>query len=160
MRDTPAPPPSAASASASERTHLRLGWGALLAYLTLGLVLEAFHGFKVGWYLDVGSSTRRLMWTLAHAHGTLLALVNLAFAVTADRLPGWQRQPGEGRRWASRCLVWATVTLPLGFFLAGFGIFGGDPGPGILLVIPGGLLLLAGVALAARASLGPSGGAG
>ena len=25
---------------------------------------------------------RRLMWTLAHAHGTLLGLVHIAFAVT------------------------------------------------------------------------------
>ncbi len=69
------------------RLHLRFGWAALLAFLALGLVLEALHGFKVGWYLDVASSTRRLLFTLAHAHGTLLALVNIAYALTLRASP-------------------------------------------------------------------------
>ena len=38
----------------------------------------------------------------------------------------------------------------VGFFLAGFGIYAGDPGPGILLAGPGGVLLLLGVLLVAR----------
>ena len=64
------------------RRHMRFGWASLLAFLTLGLALEGLHGLKVGWYLDVASSTRRLMFTLGHAHGTLLALVNIAYALT------------------------------------------------------------------------------
>jgi len=56
--------------------HLRFGWWSLLVFATLGLILESLHGFKVRAYLDVSNETRRLMWTLAHAHGTLLAVVS------------------------------------------------------------------------------------
>ena len=62
------------------RRHLRFGWWSLATFGLLGLVLETLHGFKVGAYLDVSNETRRLMWTLAHAHGTLLGLVHLGFA--------------------------------------------------------------------------------
>ena len=51
--------------------HLKLGWVWLLLFATLGLVLEGLHGLKAGFYLNVGMETRRLMWTLAHTHGTL-----------------------------------------------------------------------------------------
>ena len=61
------------------RLHLWFGWWALLIFLALGIVLEMLHGFKVGWYLNVENESRRLMWNLAHSHGTLLAFVNLAF---------------------------------------------------------------------------------
>ena len=64
------------------RRHLRFGWYALLGFLILGAFLEGLHGFKAGFYLDVTHETRRLMWRLAHAHGTLLALVNIAFALS------------------------------------------------------------------------------
>lgn len=131
------------------RRHLRFGWWALLAYLLLGLGLEAMHGFKVGFYLDVENSTRRLMWTLAHAHGTLVALMNLAFAAALGG--GWlDGAAARSRRLASLSLVGANLLMPGGFFLAGFGIYAGDPGPGILLAGPGGVLLLLGVLLVAR----------
>lgn len=140
----PRPNPSPQHLSA---LHLRFGWWCLLIFLTLGLGLEALHGFKTGAYLDVSQSTRRLMWTLAHAHGTLLALVNLAFASTLDRLLGWQEGP---RRLASRLLLTAGLGMPVGFFLAGFGARDGDPGFGIVLVAAAGLALLLGVLLTAR----------
>lgn len=128
------------------RQHLRFGWWCLAFFLTTGLVLEALHGLKVGWYLDVGNETRRLMWTLGHAHGALLSLVNMAFALAVLVLPA--RNP----RWqavASRCLLAATVLLPGGFFLGGIAVYGGDPGLGVLLTPVGGLLLLVGVLLTA-----------
>ncbi|PYL06334.1 MAG: hypothetical protein DME34_09145, partial [Verrucomicrobia bacterium] len=56
--------------------NLRFGWWSLLVFLMIGAGLETLHGFKIGWYVDVGNETRRLMFTLAHAHGTALALVN------------------------------------------------------------------------------------
>lgn len=62
--------------------HLAIGWWSLLLFLTLGIGLEALHGFKVAWYLNVGMETRRLMWRLAHAHGTFLALVHIALAMS------------------------------------------------------------------------------
>ncbi len=129
------------------KCHLRFGWWTLLVFLTLGLILEALHGFKVGIYLNVSSETRRLMWTLAHAHGTLLGLVNLGFAFTVQLVPEWG---ATQRGLASVCLRGATWLMPAGFFLGGLFIYSGDPGLGILLVPVGGLLLLIAVFLTAR----------
>ena len=130
------------------RLHLRVGWWSLLVFLTLGLTLETLSGFKIGLYVDVSSSTRRLMWTLAHAHGTLLAVINIIFAVTLRMATEWSETT---RALASRCLRGALVLMPLGFFLGGIRTFGGDPGLGVLLVPPGGLLLFVAVLLTARA---------
>ena len=92
------------------------------------------HGFKVDWYLAVGNETQRLLWRLAHAHGTFFGLVHVAFAVTVARC----RAPS---RLASGCLTGAGIALPIGFLLGSFGVQGGDPGVGIALV-PVGLLLM------------------
>ncbi len=127
--------------------HLRFGWWTLLLFLTLGLLLEAFHGFKTGYYLNTTNETRRLMWTLAHAHGTLLGLVHLAFAFTVGEAAHW---PARARGVASVALRGATILMPAGFFLGGLRVHGGDPGLGIVLVPVGGLLLLVAVFLAAR----------
>lgn len=131
------------------RRHLRLGWWTLLTFLTLGLVLETLHGFKVGAYLNVSNETRRLMWTLGHAHGTLLGLVHLGFAFSVRLLPGWPARP---RGLASACLTGGGVLMPAGFFMGGIFIYAGDPGLGILLVPLGGVLLFIAVLLAARAT--------
>ena len=130
------------------RRHLRFGWWTLLIFLTAGLALEALHGLKIGAYLNVSNETRRLMWTLAHAHGTLLGLVNLGFAATVRVLPSW---PERNKRFASASLLGATVLMPAGFFLGGLFIYAGDPGLGILLVPIGGILLFAAVLLTAVA---------
>ncbi len=130
------------------RRHLQVGWWALLVFLTAGLALEALHGFKIEAYLKVTNETRRLMWTLAHAHGTLLGLVNLAFASSLRVLPAW---PEPGKRFASSALIAATVLMPAGFFLGGVFIYAGDPGLGILLVPVGGILLFVAVLMTARA---------
>jgi len=119
--------------------HLRFGWTSLFVFVVLGAVLESMHGFKVDWYLAVGQETRRLLWRLAHAHGTFLSLVHLAFAFSlahaGERLP----------RTGSACLMGASVALPGGFLLGGFGVQGGDPGVGIVLVPFGVVLLLVAV---------------
>jgi hypothetical protein len=128
------------------KCHLRFGWWTLLVFLTLGLTLEALHGFKVSLYLNVSNETRRLMWTLAHAHGTLLGLVNLGFAFTVRLLPEWAARE---RAIASVCLRGSTWLMPAGFFFGGVFIYSGDPGLGILLVPIGGLLLLVAVVLTA-----------
>ena len=131
------------------RLHLRLGWLWLALFIAVGLALEALHGLKVAAYLDLSMAPRRHMWTLAHAHGTLLGLVHLGLAATLHALPGL-----AGRRalvLASRCLIAAGVLLPLGFALGGLATHGGDPGLGVLLVPPGGLLLLFAALLVARA---------
>lgn len=129
------------------RNHLRIGWVSLLIFLSLGIGLEALHGFKLGVYLDVANEARRLLWTLAHAHGTLLSLVHLGFALTVHLLPDGSPRPWA---WASWCLTGATVLMPAGFFLGGLFLHGGDPGLGIALLPPGAILLLAAVILTLR----------
>ncbi len=142
------PPPSPAPVKSVPvnvgRRHLVCGWWFLLAYLSVGVVLEALHGFKFGWYLDVGNEMRRLMLTLGHAHGTLLALVNIAAGLTLRSMA-----PFQLRASASFCLVWAAVLLPSGFFLGALMPQGGDPGIGVGLVPLGAFMLLYGVGLAA-----------
>ena len=152
--DAPATEQAPSGAESVSRVHLRVGWWSLLVFLTLGLGLETLHGFKVGLYLDVASSTRRLMWTLAHAHGTLLATLNLVFAMSIRLTPGWKE---SSRALASRCLLGALALMPLGFFLGGVRVHAGDPGLGVLLVPPGAMLLFVAVLLTARAA-GESGG--
>ena len=116
--------------------NLRFGWWSLLVFLSLGGVLEALHGFKIGWYVDVGNETRRLMFTLAHAHGTLLALVNIAAALTVRMVERFALRPS-----VSLGLIWAAILLPAGFFLGGIVIYDGDPGLGVWLVPIGAALL-------------------
>ena len=73
-----------------------------------GALLELLHALKLPWYLGVASDSRRLMWTLAHAHGVALGLVNLALAAVCPLLPrptasgglggaGRREHPGSGR---------------------------------------------------------------
>jgi hypothetical protein len=114
----------------------------------MGLALETLHGFKVSLYLDVSQEMRRLMWTLAHAHGALLGLVHLGFVQALERAPGW---PGRDAKLASRELIAAGILLPLGFFLGGVWIFDGDPSPAVLLSPVGGAMLIVAVFLTASA---------
>lgn len=128
------------------KRHLRFGWWALAVYTFLGLVLEAAHGLKLGWYLDLTNATRRLSFTLGHAHGTLLALVNIAFAVSIPHATLSETALARAS-WALRA---ATILMPLGFFAGGFLFYGGDPGIGIALVPPAAIVLLIGVITFAR----------
>ena len=133
---------------ARAKLHLCFGWWQLFVFLSLGIALEVMHGFKLGWYLDADNETRRLMLTLAHTHGTLLGLVNLAFSWTLTRMPHW----GEAQqRLASWSLIGASVLMPLGFFAGGLFPYPGDPGLGIILLPPGAFLLLVSVFLTAVA---------
>jgi hypothetical protein len=124
------------------RLHLCFGWWSLLVFLSAGIGLEALHGLKMGFYLDVGNEVRRLMWTLGHAHGTLLSLVHVAFGASTRMVP---MTDSSWVRIASPCLVAASITLPGGFFLGGIKIYGGDPGLGIILVPFGAMLLVVAV---------------
>jgi hypothetical protein len=121
--------------------NLRFGWWSLLVFLAFGGALETLHGFKIGWYVDAGNETRRLMFTLAHAHGTLLAVVNIIAGLTARNV-----QRFELRSSVSLALIWAAILLPGGFFLGGIVIYDGDPGLGVWLVPIGALLLFYGIA--------------
>lgn len=74
--------PALPEASQLVRLHLRIGWGALLLFIVLGLALEALHAFKVPLYVDAENETRRLLFRLAHAHGALLCLIHLCASWT------------------------------------------------------------------------------
>ena len=132
MRSTP----RAQTIKKNAHRNLRFGWWSLLVFLSLGGALETLHGFKIGWYVDVGNETRRLMFTLAHAHGTLLALINIAAGLTARKVDPFELRPS-----VSFALIWAAVLLPAGFFLGGIVIYDGDPGLGVWLVPVGAILL-------------------
>lgn len=124
------------------RKHLLAGWIGLFVFLLLGIVLETLHGLKADAYLGPANATRRLMWTLAHAHGALLALVNIAFVIS---LPWLRLGTNRTIRLASWGLLGGLAVLPAGFFLGGCWLYGGDPGPGVFLVPLGALFLLGGV---------------
>jgi hypothetical protein len=126
------------------RRHHRIGWFALLVFLSFGAVLESLHGFKVGFYLDPENRLRRDLWRLAHAHGTLLALVHIGFAAG---LTGFGRWTTGRLKLVSFFLIDAVLLIPLGFFLGGLSPREGDPWEGILLVPLGAVLLFIAVAL-------------
>lgn len=132
------------------RRHQRIGWWSLAIFAALGLALETLHGLKVGLYLDVGNDTRRLLWTLAHAHGALVGVLHVLYGLTPRN--------AAGSSLTSPCLTLAGLLLPAGFFLGGIGIHGGDPGLGVLLVPVGGVLLvtaLVRIAMATTADAAP-----
>jgi hypothetical protein len=137
--------------------HLRFGWWSLLVFTTLGLGLESLHAFKIGAYLGVGNDTRRLMWTLAHAHGTLLAVVNVVYGLSLRTVPEISAPSGG---FVSVMLIGAGIVLPGGFFVGGIAFNGADPWPAAAVLIPvGGTLLLLATFFIARTKYGPSSGA-
>lgn len=118
------------------RPNLLWGWGLLSLFMLGGLLLESLHAIKLGFYLD--QALRRELWVLAHAHGALLALVNLAFAAGATALI----PDRAARSRAGRSLRWGALLMPLGFFLGGIGNSESDPSLAILLTPVGALLVL------------------
>jgi hypothetical protein len=137
---------TAGEADAYVARHITLGLSSLLVYTVVGFGLEALHAFKLQAYLAVSNDTRRLMWTLGHAHGTLLGLIDIAVGgLLRVGLLG-------GRR--VRAVWWllavSTVTLPFGFFLGGVAFYSGDPGIGAALIPLGAVALIAALALAAN----------
>jgi hypothetical protein len=137
------------------RRHYLLGWCGLLIFLSLGGFLETLHGFKIGFYLDPGHKLRRELWTLAHAHGTLLALVQIAFAVSLTHFGRWS----EARlKLTSFFLLDALALIPAGFFLGGVSHSESDPSPGVLLVPVGALLLFVAIWLIILSARGAAAG--
>ena len=131
-----------------ESFHRWFGWATLLVFVTMGLLLETLHGFKINWYLDVGVENRRLMFTLAHSHGALIGLLHLALSAHATSM-----KAGTALNLSSWCLCSSTILLPGGFFLGGLVLLGTDPGLGVLLTPVGGVLLIIAMAAALKASI-------
>lgn len=119
--------------------HLKYGWCSFSIYLALGLMLEGLHGFKADWYLGDDGATRRLMFTLAHAHGALFGLAHIVLAVNLRFL---EHAPPARLFFSSYLFTVGSILLPLGFFLGGIQTYGGDPGVLVLLSPIGALLLV------------------
>jgi hypothetical protein len=98
-------------------------------------VLELLHAIKSPAYVDAGRETARLLLRLAHAHGTLLSILNIVYALTV------RVHRGAARPLASASLLASLVLLPGGFLLGGIWAHGGDPGLGVLLVPAGAVAL-------------------
>jgi hypothetical protein len=123
------------SPSHSHAALIRQAWISLSLWISFGILLEGFSAFRAPAVLD--DAVRRDMFRLAHAHGTLLNLVLLVAAICA-RLDLIRL-----RTMTSLGLRVAVVLLPAGFLFAGLWHFKDEPGPGILLVPAGAVLLLA-----------------
>jgi hypothetical protein len=117
--------------------HLSFGWTLAASFLMLGFALEMLHGFKIQWYLAMANETRRLLWTLAHAHGVLLGLLNVVYALSLRNFP----VRGSRLDLISALLIGGSICLPAGFLLGGIVVHGGDPNAFIALSPIGGVLL-------------------
>ncbi len=121
----------------SPQGHLRAAVGLAAAFLAMGLWLEAMIGLRAAGWVD--DPLRREFLRLGHAHGGVLSLLNVALAWAMERL----RTPDA---WAKRIRIAALF----GAALVGLGFIGGalwhgptDPGPLVLVVPAGAMMLLA-----------------
>ncbi len=114
---------------------VRVGWLLLAVSLPFGLTLETFHAWKAPFY--VGSETRREMWRLAHAHGTLLGVVCLVWSALAEAHVAVPLRSSVARQ-----LRWGAVLMPVGFFAGGILNSESDPSLGVLLAPVGAALLI------------------
>lgn len=116
--------------------HLRLALLSTAMFLAAGLGLEALLGLRDEGFM--ADTLRRELLRLGHAHGALLSLVNVALAWAMERL----QTPDP---WAQRIRVAALGgALLVGLGFAGGGLWHGptDPGPLVLMVPAGALMLL------------------
>jgi hypothetical protein len=118
-----------------ESRHLRLALLLVAVFLASGLWLEAMFALRERGWMD--DDLRREFLRLGHAHGGLLGLVNIALSFAMHRL-------ATPPLWARRIRVAALS----GALLVAFGFFGGglwhgqtDPGP-LVLVVPAGAMLV------------------
>lgn len=123
----------------SPERHLRWSLALTGLFLAMGLWLEAMIGLRAAGWVD--DPLRREFLRLGHAHGGVLALLNVGVAWALGQLQTPERWAGAIRR----------ATL-LGALLVGAGFVAGglthgptDPGPPVLVVPAGALMLLGGV---------------
>lgn len=114
---------------------LRQGWISVACWMAVGLLLEGLLGYKAPSYLN--DVQRRELFRLAHSHGTLLGVVLIVAALTAQRY-------GLPPRVAQLALRVGAVMMPAGFLLSGIWHPEGDPGLAIWMVPPAALLVIFG----------------
>lgn len=115
----------------------------LAVFLASGIWLEAMIGLRAtGW---VDDALRREMLRLGHAHGAILSVVNLALSWAMHRVE-------TPEAWARRIRIAALVgaaAVGVGFFGGGLWHGAADPGPMVLIVPAGAMMLLASCAAVA-----------
>jgi hypothetical protein len=116
--------------------HLRASIVLVALFLAAGLWLEAMYGLRAeGW---VDDPLRREFLRLGHAHGGLLGLLNVALAWTLERV----RTPVAWARKIRVAALLGAALVGLGFMLGGLLHGPTDPGPPVLAVPAGAMLLL------------------
>ena len=123
--------------------HLRWSLALLALFLATGLWLEAMIGLRATGWADV--PLRREFLRLGHAHGGLLALLNLALGWALIRLA----TPEPWARQIRRATWLGALLVGVGFVAGGLWHGPTDPGPPVLVVPAGALMLLAGLVAAA-----------
>lgn len=125
--------------------------GAVLILSFLGVM---FGGSVLTWrivnlpgYLE--SPLHQDLWRAGHAHAALFLLLTLVLLPWIDAA-----RASEGLRWALRILISsASLTFPLAFFLGAPNPATASPEPALGLLIPGAILLAAGLTILAWALL-------
>ena len=125
------------AARVSQEHHLRWSLALAALFLAMGLWLEAMLGLRAAGWVD--DPLRREFLRLGHAHGGLLALLNIGLSWAQVHL-------GTPEPWARqiRRAAWLGALLVGGGFVLG-GLWHGptDPGLGVLAVPAGALMLVA-----------------
>jgi hypothetical protein len=109
----------------------------IAVWMSFGLLLEGFIGFRVPSYMSV--SVRRELLQLAHTHGTLLNLILLAVAICA------KCELVFPRKVAIVALRTGSIIMPLGFLFGGIWLIKDEPNPSIFLAPLGGLFMIFGI---------------
>jgi hypothetical protein len=109
----------------------------IAAWMSFGLLLEGFIGFRVSLYMSV--SIRREMFQLAHTHGTLLSLLLLLSALTISKDLVYPN------KFSLLSLRIGTILMPLGFLLGGIWTNKEEPNTLVFFAPIGGILVILGV---------------
>jgi vacuolar-type H+-ATPase subunit I/STV1 len=109
----------------------------IAAWMSFGLLLEGFIGFRVSGYMSV--PIRREMFQLAHTHGTLLSLLLLVSTLTISK------ELVYPNKFATLSLRIGTILMPLGFLLGGIQPNKDEPNALVFLAPIGGILVIFGI---------------
>jgi hypothetical protein len=109
----------------------------IAAWMSFGLLLEGFLGFRVSGYMS--DLARREMFRLAHTHGTLLSILLLISALTISSNLVYPN------KFAILSLRIGTILMPLGFLLGGIWTNKEEPNLLVFLAPIGGILVIFGL---------------
>jgi hypothetical protein len=109
----------------------------IAAWMSFGLLLEGFIGFRVSAYMSI--PIRRELFQLAHTHGTLLSLLLLLATLTISKHLVYPN------KFSLLSLRIGTVLMPFGFLLGGIWTNKDEPNMFVFLAPIGGILVIFGI---------------